>query len=345
MPEREIRFGFITGYGAEYSLLFIIFAGSLTFFILAGNPNDEDTTTRYQRNGSLAHCRTGVAGFDRRSTCSRTYDAKSYESVLWGTYPSDEDIKIEMDAVLDVLVRHGIEVLRPEPIANYNQIFARDVAFAIDDKLFVSNLIADRARESEAFSPIWDCVGESHLVRLSEDIHAEGGDILLYDDILFIGTYLQKDYPSFKTARTNARAVDFFREFFPHKTIIPIELIKHDTDPMRSVLHLDCAFQPVGRGRAIVYRQGFLHSESFGLITEIFGGRDNLFEITPEEAYMMNTNIFSISPDTVISERNFVRLNNHLREAWGMTVEEVPYAEISKQGGLLRCSTMPLVRE
>lgn len=274
-----------------------------------------------------------------------TYDAKSHESVLRGTYPSDEDIKIEMDAVLDVLVRHGIEVLRPEPIANYNQIFARDVAFAIDDKLFVSNLIADRARESEAFSPIWDCVGERHLVRLSEDIHAEGGDILLYDDILFIGTYLQKDYPSFKTARTNARAVDFFREFFPHKTIIPIELIKHDTDPMRSVLHLDCAFQPVGRGRAIVYRQGFLHSESFGLITEIFGGRDNLFEITPEEAYMMNTNIFSISPDTVISEQNFVRLNKHLREAWGMTVEEVPYAEISKQGGLLRCSTMPLVRE
>ena len=59
----------------------------------------------------------------------------------------------------------------------------------------------------------------------------------------------------------------------------------------------------------------------------------------------MNTNIFSISPDTVISEQNFVRLNKHLREAWGMTVEEVPYAEISKQGGLLRCSTMPLVRE
>ena len=29
----------------------------------------------------------------------------------------------------------------------------------------------------------------------------------------------------------------------------------------------------------------------------------------------------------------------------GMTVERVPYYEISKMGGLLRCSTLPLIRE
>lgn len=276
---------------------------------------------------------------------AEAYDAKSYESILKGVYPTDEDIKTEMDAVLEVLLRHNIEVLRPAPINNYNQIFARDVAFAIDDKLFVSNLIADRARETDAFAPIWERIGESNLVHIPEDIHAEGGDILLYDDILFIGTYLQKDYSTFKTARTNARAIDFFREFFPHKTIVPIELIKHDTDPMRSVLHLDCAFQPVGRGHALVYPQGFLQPNTYGLIVEIFKGKENLFEVTPEEAYLMHTNVFSISPDTLISERNFVRMNNHLRNVWGMNVEEVPYKEISKQGGLLRCSTMPLIRE
>jgi N-dimethylarginine dimethylaminohydrolase len=38
-------------------------------------------------------------------------------------------------------------------------------------------------------------------------------------------------------------------------------------------------------------------------------------------------------------------MNDHLRNVWGMTVEEIPYREISKMGGLLRCSTMPLVRE
>ena len=58
----------------------------------------------------------------------------------------------------------------------------------------------------------------------------------------------------------------------------------------------------------------------------------------------MNSNVFSISEQVIISEKNFTRLNTWLREK-GFTVEEVPYAEIAKQEGLLRCSTMPLIRE
>ena len=60
--------------------------------------------------------------------------------------------------------------------------------------------------------------------------------------------------------------------------------------------------------------------------------------------FKMNSNIFSISPEVVISERNFKRLNTWLREQ-DITVEEVPYVEIAKQEGLLRCSTLPLVRD
>ena len=54
--------------------------------------------------------------------------------------------------------------------------------------------------------------------------------------------------------------------------------------------------------------------------------------------------IVTISPDVIISEKNFTRLNTWLRSE-GFTVEEVPYAEIAKQEGLLRCSTMPLIRD
>jgi N-dimethylarginine dimethylaminohydrolase len=45
-----------------------------------------------------------------------------------------------------------------------------------------------------------------------------------------------------------------------------------------------------------------------------------------------------------ITEHNFTRLNNWLRDN-GFTVEEIPNAEIAKQEGLLRCSTLPLVRD
>ena len=59
----------------------------------------------------------------------------------------------------------------------------------------------------------------------------------------------------------------------------------------------------------------------------------------------MNPNIFSISPEIIVSDKAFTRMNKFLREEWNFTVEEIPYREISKMGGLLRCSTMPLVRE
>ena len=58
----------------------------------------------------------------------------------------------------------------------------------------------------------------------------------------------------------------------------------------------------------------------------------------------MNSNIFSVSEKVIISEKGFTRLNESLRKR-GFTVEEVPYAEIAKMEGLLRCSTMPLIRD
>ena len=101
---------------------------------------------------------------------------------------------------------------------------------------------------------------------------------------------------------------------------------------------------PVGRGKAIIYRDGFMNPRDADHLVELFG-KENVFELTKEEMYWMNSNIFSISEDVVVTEEHFTRLNAHLREAWGMTVETVPYREISKMGGLLRCSTLPLRRD
>src|SRR5690606_15153658 len=106
-----------------------------------------------------------------------------------------------------------------------------------------------------------------------------------------------------------------------------------------NALHLDCCFQPVGRNKAIIYKGGFRDKADVALLESLFG-KENLFEITQEEMYEMNSNVFSISPGVVVSERNFTRLNHWLRQN-GITVEEIPYAEIAKQEGLLRCSTLP----
>ena len=59
-----------------------------------------------------------------------------------------------------------------------------------------------------------------------------------------------------------------------------------------------------------------------------------------EQAAMQRDYIESLSG---FSENNFDRLNNWLRSQ-GYTVETVPYSEISKMEGLLRCTTLPLKR-
>lgn len=274
---------------------------------------------------------------------SDCYDAKSYESVEKGIYPTEASVIYEMSELEQALKRNGVEVLRPEPLQDYNQIFARDVSFVIDDTFFISNLIPDRELETGALSKIIERIDPRHIESLPEQVHTEGGDVLLHDDILFVGCYLRPDYSSYKMARTNQYAIDFFRERFPSKQVVALELRKHDRDPRIGTLHLDCAFQPVGRGKALLYPEAFLNSEDLQLIDEIFG-TDNIFTVTGEEAYHMNTNVVSLSPNKLISDQSFVRLNKHLREHWGIEVEAVPYQEISKMGGLLRCSTMPLRR-
>ena len=73
-------------------------------------------------------------------------------------------------------------------------------------------------------------------------------------------------------------------------------------------------------------------------------GEQNLIHITREEMYRMNSNIFSISPEVIISGASFTRLNGILREM-GFVIEEVDYDEVAKMEGLFRCSTLPLVRD
>ena len=273
-----------------------------------------------------------------------TFDAKSYESVKLGIYPRQEDITAEMNAFKAVLEKYGVQVYRPELVPGCNQVFARDVGFVIDDKIIVSNIIPDRQEEIDAYDKIYSQIHYKHIYNLPESVHVEGGDVVLYKNYIFLGQYAFEDYSQVKTARTNRLALEYLRMLFPGKRIIALNLRKSDTDPREGILHLDCTFMPVGRDKAIIYRPGFLNPRDAQHLVNLFG-QDNVFEITREEMYAMNTNIFSISEDVVVIEERFTRLGEHLRNVWGMTVETVPYHEISKMGGLLRCSTLPLRRD
>lgn len=276
-------------------------------------------------------------------TPEQAYDPKSLEHILAGTYPKEEDMIREMDVVCKVFEKYDVKVYRPEVIENVNQIFARDIALVIEDKIIDCNILPDRDREIEAIRYVIDQIDRKDIISLPKDAHIEGGDVIPHNDHIFIGTYTGDDYADFVTARTNTLAVEAIKDHFPNKIIKSFELRKSNTDPKNNALHLDCCFQPVGDGKAILHKNGFLIEDEYNWLINFFG-KENVFEISKNEMYNMKSNIFSIAPDVVISEINFTRLNAWFEEQ-GITVEKVPYAEIGKQGGLLRCSTMPLIRD
>ncbi|KHE70781.1 MULTISPECIES: dimethylarginine dimethylaminohydrolase family protein [Capnocytophaga] len=276
-------------------------------------------------------------------TLEEAYDPKSAEHIKAGTYPIEKDMVAEMDAFAAVLQKYGVQVYRPEIIRDCNQIFTRDIGFVIDDVFIKANILPDRQAEFQAIEYIVKQMNPDKVVTPPEEVHIEGGDVMPWNEHIFIGTYKGDDYKEQVTARTNMAGVAFIQKLFPHKKVKEFDLVKSKTEARDNALHLDCCFQPVGKDKAIIYKGGFRSEADYQYLVDIFGA-ENLFHIEREEMYEMNSNVFSISPEVVVSEKHFTRLNAWLR-AQGFTVEEIPYSEISKQEGLLRCSTLPLLRD
>ena len=276
-------------------------------------------------------------------TIEECYDPKSKIHVIAGTYPKEQDMIVEMESVARVFEKYGIKVFRPKVIENYNQIFSRDIGFVIEDKFITANILPDRDQEISAIDHVLDLIPKENRISLPEDCHVEGGDVMPWNNYIFIGTYSGNDYPEYITARTNLNAVKAIQELFPTKIVKSFELRKSNDNAKENALHLDCCFQPIGKDKAIIHKNGFLNEEEFLWLVDFFG-KENIFEISKDEMYQMNSNVFSISENIIVSEQNFTRLNTWLVEK-GFTVEKVPYAEIAKQEGLLRCSTLPLVRD
>ena len=147
------------------------------------------------------------------------YDPKSLEHILAGTYPSEVDMVREMQGFCEVLKKHRVQVFRPEILKDCNQIFSRDIAFVVDNKLVEANILPEREREFEAILHVLDHLEGDQVIVPPEEVHVEGGDVMPWKDHLFVGTYTGPGYRDFITARTNQEAVDFLRDTFPQRIV------------------------------------------------------------------------------------------------------------------------------
>lgn len=271
-----------------------------------------------------------------------TYDPKSREHILDGTFPKEEDLVPQMESLCQVLKKYGVEVYRPEIISDYNQIFARDIGLAIDDRFIVPSVTLNRKKESDGIQHIVNQMDPKKVLLPDLHIRMEGGDVMPWNGKIFVGYSKKEDFDKYIVARTNEEGVEYLQKEFNDWEVVPFELKKSDSDPYQNALHLDCCFQPLGMGKAIIHKAGFKYQESVEYLVNEFG-EENIHFIDKQEMYDMNSNVFSVDQNVVVSDACFHRLNKQLRD-WGFTVEEVDYQEVAKMEGLFRCTTMPLRR-
>ena len=273
---------------------------------------------------------------------SDAFDPRSLYHIKNNSYPLEEDLKKEVERFKKKLTKHNVEVLRPNNLNDCNQIFSRDLGFVISNMFFLSNIVPNRQDEIEGINEILNHLNVG-VIKLPEFMHIEGGDIIVHNDKVFIGTYSEEDYPSLITARTNNESIDYLKRIINNKEIIPIDIKKSNTNIFENTLHLDCCFQTISKDKAIVCPDGFKKKDDVEYLIKLFG-KKNIFLASPEETFMLTSNVLVISPEIIVSHSKFKRLNKWLEEK-GVLVEKVDYSNVSKMSGLFRCSTLPLTRE
>ena len=268
------------------------------------------------------------------------YDPISLFYYLRGKFPKKYKLQNQISNFKKILLKYGIKI-HDLDIINTNQIFARDLGFIIENKFFISSILPDRENEIKGLKSVLKNI--KNIIKLPEDAHIEGGDVVLDSDNIFIGYYDQKDYKNQITARTNKKAIKLVKNYFPNKNVIPLELIKSPYLPNSNALHLDCCFQPVSENKAVICKEAFKNSFELDLLISHYGVK-NIFEISLKEMSKLYSNFFSIDKNIVVSDKRFHRLNKWLGSI-GVKVEKINYSEVSKLGGLFRCSTLPLIRK
>jgi N-dimethylarginine dimethylaminohydrolase len=269
------------------------------------------------------------------------YDARSYESVKLGMFPKEESCSSQLKSLVTILEKNGVKVIYPALIDSLNQVFSRDIAFVIEDQYIIPNVIADRTKERDAMAEIEENIPSWNIIMMPSGCFAEGGDVIVDNDHVFVGVSNDETFDRFKTARTNFRGMDYLADEFPAKEFKGFELHKDDRDPLKGSLHLDCAFQPISGG-ALIAPHLFKNEADVKWLIERYG-ETNVYSCSPEEAYSLATNVFSFSPKDITVSEKCEAMQYWLRER-GLNVHSIVYDEIVKMGGLLRCTTMPLKR-
>ncbi len=254
------------------------------------------------------------------STHQKTLDAMGH--------PTERQVVEEFAGFKAAMEAAGVQVHEPDLAADtvQDQTCPRDIAFVIGDTLVIAGMRhAGRVDEIDAVRGILAGF-DGPQIAVPKGLTLEGGDVIVHRDVVFVGA----------GQRSDPEGTAFLIEQFPDHDVIAVPT--KGLSEGEEVLHLDCAFNPLGLGHALIYPEGLAQ------IPNEMRGFDWI-EVTREEAQALATNVVSVAPDRIIARDHpsCARVNAELRRA-GYRVDEVTFDAVPSTGGSFRCATLPLTR-
>jgi N-dimethylarginine dimethylaminohydrolase len=254
------------------------------------------------------------------------------KNIALGNRPVRERSMEEFRHLTEVIEDQGIIVLYPEACSAesgvINQMYARDIGFVIGNTFFVAGMSRPNRREEwHSIEQHVDKMPRDRVVRVPQDIVAEGGDIVVDKGNLFVGI----------SQRTTQEGFDYLAGQAAEQGLRAVPVHLRSLEQGQDVLHLDCAFVPVGDDSALMFGDGMAD------IPDEIRNNYHLISVALDEQQELATNVLVTSPKQVIARDAAARVNAEMGRR-GIEVIEVPFNEAPRAGGSLRCCTLPLVR-
>ena len=260
--------------------------------------------------------------FDPTSLALNNETIKHYAS---SNYIIDKQLILcEQKQFWCLLEKYGVNILIVNSVDNAKgQMFTRDLAFVIGDKLFISNMKKENRKNAIAgWSKIISDINPSNIIKVPDNIYLEGGDVIVDNKTIYVGI----------SERTTIDGINFLKNKLGKEyQVIPLRL-------KQKFLHLDVVFTIINPNLCIIYKEG-LEEESYNLLSKY-----EKIEITQSEQFELSTNVFIIDKKTVIMNSNHKRIEKILKNK-GFNVLLLDISETAKLGGAFRCTTCPIMRQ
>jgi N-dimethylarginine dimethylaminohydrolase len=238
----------------------------------------------------------------------------------------------------DVLARHGVEVLRPDPLtaaqkaaggkAGWANAFVRDPWFTVGGTVIEGRLRFPHRRlemlPSRGLMQHEVLPSNATFVMVPAPEFLEGGDVVVLGKHVFVGHSGRASSPG------GARFLAGLLEPQGY-TVEAVRLAP-------TVLHLDCALGLVREGLMTVCPSLFLDG-----VPRRLEGWERI-EVSEDEAARLATNGLPVSPSLYITDPAFARIAEAIARH-GIAVETIDFAISRAFGGAFRCSTQALLRE